>query len=171
MLDANNHQGKFGQDYIRALVSAAGLLVLTPDLDFDGVDLQVRFPGRNGAAASPALDAQVKTWSTPRKSGGSWRFDGLNEAQFNKLAGRDFTVPRFLFLVIVPPDADEYSDIRMDGMLLRYQSFYVSLREEETIAEPSRDRRRVVHVPIGNVLTTRSLRNLLHLGAVRTERR
>jgi hypothetical protein len=27
VLDVNNHQGKFGQDYVRVLASAAGLLV------------------------------------------------------------------------------------------------------------------------------------------------
>jgi hypothetical protein len=87
VLDARNHQGKFGQDYVRVLASAAGLLVYTPDLDYDGIDLLIRWPGQVGAAASPAIDVQVKSWSNPRKSGGSWRFDGLNELQFNKLAG------------------------------------------------------------------------------------
>jgi hypothetical protein len=46
-------------------------------------------------------------------------------------------------------------------MLLRYQGFFVSLRGEAAISEPSRDRRRSVLVPVGNVLTVRSLRGLL----------
>jgi hypothetical protein len=79
VLDANNHQGEFGEDYIRVLASAAGLLVWTPDLDYDGVDPGIRWPGRVGWAATPAIDVQVKSWSTPCKSGGEWRFDGLNE--------------------------------------------------------------------------------------------
>lgn len=161
MLDANNHQGKFGQDYIRVLASAAGLVLWTPDLDYDGIDLGIRWPGVAGAAAAPGIDAQVKSWSKPRKSGGTWRFDGLTEAQFNKLAGPAFTVPRYLFLVVVPADVNAYSEILTDGMLLRYQSFYVSLRDETPIPAPSKDRRRTVHVPIGNVLTVRSLRDLL----------
>jgi hypothetical protein len=48
MLDARNHQGKFGEDYIRVLASAAGLLVYTPDLDYDGIDPGLRWPGRVG---------------------------------------------------------------------------------------------------------------------------
>ncbi len=32
VLDARNHQGKFGQDYVRALASAAGLIVCNFDL-------------------------------------------------------------------------------------------------------------------------------------------
>lgn len=165
MLDANNHQGKFGQDYIRVLASAAGLLVYTPDLDYDGIDLGIRWPGRSGAAASPAIDAQVKSWSNPRKAGGTWRFDGLNEVQFNKLAGRDFTIPRYLFLVIVPPDPHAYSDVLTDGLLLRYQGYYASLRDHEPITDPNSRRHRTVHVPVGNILTVRSLRTLMIPGS------
>jgi hypothetical protein len=161
VLDVNNHQGKFGQDYVRVLASAAGVLVLTPDLDHDGIDVQLRWPGRVGAAASPAIDVQVKSWSRPRRSGGAWRFGGLDEVQFNQLADASLTVPRYLFLVVVPPDAQAYSEIRADGMLLRYQGFYASLRDETPISEPSRRRRRSVDVPIGNVLTVGSLRALL----------
>jgi hypothetical protein len=164
LLDARNHQGKFGQDYIRVLASAAGLVIWTPDLDYDGIDLGIRWPGRVGRAASPAIDVQVKSWSRPHKSGGAWRFDGLSETQFNKLAGQAYTVPRYLFLIIVPEKSDAYAEISAEGMLLRYQGFYVSLRDEPLIEEPSRERRRVVHVPIGNVLTSRTLLALMHPG-------
>jgi Domain of unknown function (DUF4365) len=162
VLDANNHQGKFGQDYIRVLASAAGLLVYTPDLDYDGIDLMIRWPGRVGMAASPAIDVQVKSWSSPRRSGAHYRFDGLNELQFNKLAGPHYTVPRYLFLVIVPPDAHAYSELLTNGMLLRYQAFHASLQGEIPITHPLQQRRRSVQVPVGNVLTVRSLLTLMH---------
>jgi Domain of unknown function (DUF4365) len=161
VLDARNLQGKVGEDYVRVLASAAGLLVYTPDKDYDGVDFLLRWPGRVGPAASPAIDVQVKSWSRPQKSGGTWRFDGLTEVQFNKLAGRDFVVPRYLFLVVVPDDPGQYSEITADGMLLRYQGFYISLREQALFSEPSSARRRTVHVPIGNILTVRTLQTLM----------
>jgi hypothetical protein len=143
VLDANNYQGKFGQDYVRVLASAAGLTVWTPDLDYDGIDLGIRWPGRVGSAASPAID-------------------GLNELQFNNLAGQAYTTPRYLFLVVVPKKNIRYAEISPEGMLLRYQGYYVSLRDEALIQQPSRNRRRVVHVPVGNVLTTGTLRGLMH---------
>jgi hypothetical protein len=161
VLDARNLQGKFGEDYIRVLASAVGLLVYTPDKDYDGVDFLLRWPGRIGAAASPAIDVQVKSWSRPRKSGGTWRFNGLTEVQFNKLAGRDYTVPRYLFLVVVPDDPGQYSQISPDGMLLRYQGYYLSLREEALFSEPSSARRPTLHVPIGNILTAHTLKTLM----------
>ena len=162
MLDARNHQGNFGQDYVRVLASAAGLLVYTPDLDYDGVDLLIRWPGRVGAAASPAIDVQVKSWSNPRRLGAAYNFNGLNEKQFNKLAGQQFTIPRYLFLVVVPRNVASYSEVLADGMLLRYQAFYTSLRSEDPVEEPNEKRHRVVQVPIGNVLTDGTLRTLMH---------
>ena len=75
-------------------------------------------------------------------------------------------MPRYLFLVIVPKSAGTYSEILTDGMLLRHQAFYVSLREKAPIQEPSRGRRRAVHVPIGNVLTVGTLLALMHPGLV-----
>lgn len=162
MLDTRNHQGKFGADYVRALASAAGLLVFGYDLDVDGVDLGFRLPGPVGGAVSPAIEVQVRSTSAARLAHGEWYFDGLNEVQFNKLAGTDFTIPRFLVLVCVPPRPGEYADFRTDGMLLRRLGYFVSLENEPRIPEPDRHRRRPVRVPVGNVLTVRSLRGLIH---------
>jgi hypothetical protein len=162
MIDTGNHQGKFGADYIRLLASAAGLAVWTPDVDLDGIDLGIRWVGRDGHRAAAGIDVQVKSWSNPRKVGGDWHFNNLNESQFNQLAGDDHVVPRYLFLVVVPKSQDLYAEMLTDGMLLRYQSYYVSLRDEPLVEHPSQNRKLIVPVPIGNVLTTKTLRTLTH---------
>jgi len=157
VLDVNNLQGKFGEDCVRVLASAAGLIVYKADLDVDGVDLLLRWPDHT----FPAIDVQVKSWSRPKRSGGTWRFDGLTEVQFNKLAGRDYLIPRYLFLVVVPDDPGRYSDVSAAGMLLRDQGFYLPMCDETQVSQPSPTRRRTVHVPIGNILSVRSLRSLI----------
>lgn len=81
--------------------------------------------------------------------------------QFNKIAGDDYQKPRYLFLIVVPKDTDAYIDVIPDGMLLRYQGFYVSLHTELRIEQPDSNRRRPVLVPIGNVLTASTLRALM----------
>lgn len=156
MLDPNNHQGKFGQDYVRVLASAAGMIIYTPDWDHDGVDLLLRWPGR----AWPGIDVQVKSCSRPRRSGSVWRFGELNELQFNRLAD-DYIVPRYLFIVMVPDDPNQYADISADGMLLRFQGYYLSLGSEDPIDNPNKNRKRTVHIPVGNVLTVTTLRTLM----------
>jgi Domain of unknown function (DUF4365) len=161
VLDHNNHQGKFGEEYVRALGSAAGLIISTYNADLHGVDLGFHWPGHLGVKAFPSIEVQVKSWSNPDRSGAYWNFRGLSEVQFNKIAGNDYQKPRYLFLIVVPKDTDAYTDVIPDGMLLRYQGFYVSLHTESRIEQPDSNRRRPVLIPLGNVLTASTLRALM----------
>lgn len=161
MLDARNHQGKFGADYIRVLASAAGLNWSQDDVDLDGVDLCLKMPGRTPRGFSPRIDVQVKTVSTLEPRKGIINFDGLDQVQFNKLAGVDFTVPRYLFVIHVPRSATSYADLLTAGLLLRHIGYYVSLGDREPVSEPHRSRHLRVKIPISNVLTAMTLRALV----------
>jgi len=161
MLDALVHQGKFGEDYVRVLASAAGLLVSKDDVDHDGVDLCIKMPGPSVVGWSPRIEVQVKTTSRPKRRAAAFDFDGLNQSQYNKLAGPDFVVRRFLFLVIVPKKADEYAALNTSGLLLRDVGYYVSLRDRVPIDQPSSDKRIRVSVPTANVLTITTLKRLI----------
>ena len=153
------HQGQFGEDYIRVLATAAGFTVNAYRPDVDGVDLAIACPGDTRVVRSPRIDVQVKTSSTLIPQCGVLPFDGLNGWQFNKLAGPDFLVPRYLFLVVVPPDATRYADLNHHGLLLRHIGYFHSLRSARTVPE---QRTRVrVRVPTANVLTVESLRVLV----------
>jgi hypothetical protein len=165
MLDALVHQGKFGEDYVRVLASAAGLLVSKDDVDHDGVDLCIKMPGRSVFGWSPRIEVQVKTTSRPRLRAAAFDFDGLNQSQFNRLAGPDFVVRRYLFLVIVPQKAEEYAALNTGGLLLRDVGYYVSLRDRALIDAPRSDRRVRVAVPTANVLTVTTLRRLINADA------
>jgi hypothetical protein len=160
VLEARQHQGKFGEDYVRVLASAAGLLVLKDDLDVDGIDLGFRATGTYGHVSSPTIEAQIKTWSNPSGPPGQLSYGGLDEVQFNKLAGANFAVPRFLFLVCVPRDPGSYAASLTDGVLLRHLGYFVSLRSEAPILRPDKKRHRIVRVPRTNVLTVQTLRRL-----------
>ena len=161
MLDARSHQGKFGEDYIRVLASAAGLLVSQDDLDHDGVDFCIKLPGPSPRGWSPRIDVQVKTSSRPKQRAAAFDFDGLNQRQFNKLAGPDYVVPRFLFLVVVPAKSDQYAALNTGGLLLRDVGYYVSLRDRMPVDKPRGDRHIRVTVPTANVLTVTTLRRLI----------
>ncbi|PZG05288.1 DUF4365 domain-containing protein [Nonomuraea aridisoli] len=161
MLDQRNHQGKFAEDYVRALASAAGLLVYKDDLDHDGIDLGFRHPGRSGYIASPAIEAQIKSWSAPAVQGPDLIFRGLNEVQYNKLAAGPFLVPRYLFLVVVPAESEHYARVETDGLTLSRLCYYRGFEDDEPIPDPSPKRYATVRVPLGHVLTVRALRELV----------
>jgi len=160
MLDARVHQGKFGEDYVRVLASAAGLLVSQDDVDHDGIDLCIKQPGSTKFGFSPRIDVQVKTTSRPRRRAAAFDFDGLDQVQFNRLAG-DVLVPCFLFLVVVPAARAEYVTLRTAGLLLCEVGYYVSLSDRARFAEPRKDRRVRVQVPVTNVLSVDALRRLI----------
>ncbi|WP_019931081.1 DUF4365 domain-containing protein [Nocardia sp. BMG111209] len=161
MLDPGNHQGKFGADYIRVLASAAGLIWSQDDVDLDTVDLCLKLPGRTPRGFSPRIDVQVKTVSTLDTTNGVVNYDGLSHAQFNNLAGPDFTVPRYLFVVHVPRSSTNYADLSTFGLLLRHIGYYVSLSDLSPLPSSRRDRHIRVKLPMSNVLTAESLRGLV----------
>jgi hypothetical protein len=157
-LDQNNHQGWFGESFIQVLAAAAGLQCspLTPDCT--GVDLDISGT-REVRGDFPCVKAQVKSWSAPRGSDGTWRYGGLTQKRFNALAGPR-RVPRFLFLVIVPPDASMYADADEDFLRLSRAAYWVSLSEQEQVRDPRCDRKAPIVVPRQNLLTPKSLATL-----------
>lgn len=161
MLDSRNHQGKFAEDYVRALASAAGLIVYKDDLDYDGIDFGFRFPGRSGHVASPAIEVQVKSWSKPVYVGPDLKYRGLNEIQYNRLVAGPFQVPRFLFLVVVPPVTDQYAKVETEGLTLSRLCYFRGFEGERPFNPPNRDRKATVSVSLGNVLTVRTLLDLV----------
>ncbi|RJO74858.1 DUF4365 domain-containing protein [Nocardia panacis] len=160
-LDKNNQQGQFGEDYVRVLTSAAGLIWSKDSMDMDGVDLSLKLPGRTARGFSPRIDVQVKTSVRLENRSGRVHFNGLTEPQFNKLAGPDFTVPRYLFVVSVPRHPVDYTDLYTSGLLLRHIGYYMSLDQLEPIAAPQQDRVKAVHIPASNILTAAKLRALV----------
>lgn len=148
-----SEQGEFARGYVRALASAAGLRVSVHEVHRDGVDVGLRYP----ATVSPALEAQVGWALRPGGDSAEWWFDGLDEERFNRLVGDDFTVPRYLFLLVLPENG-RYTDFESDGMFLRHLGYFHSLRNESPVAGGARHR---VRVPKANVLTVPRLRMLL----------
>ncbi|WP_306359208.1 DUF4365 domain-containing protein [Nocardia sp. CC227C] len=163
--DSNPHQGHYDEAFVYALAAAAGLQVAKFDPDFSGVDLHLKLPGATNGNF-PCVEMQVKSWSQPVRRNGHFRYDRLNERQFNALAGAQ-RVPRFLVLVIVPPAASDYTVAAPARLTLAHAAYWQDLSGEEPIANPSRDRYTRVLVPETNLLTVTSLLKLVHsAGAV-----
>jgi hypothetical protein len=142
--------------YVRALATAAGLHVSACDVIQDGVDFGFRFP----SSVFPAVEARVVWTAKPREEDAQWCYDGLDEVCFNRLAGLDFTVPRFLFLLVLPPDR-AYLSFQSDGMVLHHLGYFHPMAHELPVAAPDRSRCRPVQLSLARVLTGSSLRDLL----------
>ncbi|MEV0682947.1 DUF4365 domain-containing protein [Nocardia sp. NPDC050378] len=161
MLDPNNHQGAFGEDYVRVLASAAGLVWSTDSVDVDGVDLTIKKPGKTPYGFSPQISVQVKTVSRPRFQRGHLVFPGLTHKQFNQLAGPHFATPRYLFAIHVPRTADHFADAVTGAMTLRHCGYFLSLRDRTRFAVDDTKHTVAVHIPLGNILDAEALHALV----------
>ncbi|MFF4242674.1 DUF4365 domain-containing protein [Actinomadura geliboluensis] len=162
-MDARNHQGGYGEAFVRALAVAAGLRLAKPDLDIDGIDLCL-WPDGAGllrGARAPAVNVQVKSSSAPTETDSTWGYR-LDVPSYNFLSDTWATVyPTFLFLVIVPKDWRQYAKAEPDGLLMRNAAYWHSLAAEDPIVDAKKGAKTTVHVPKANLLTVDSLRALV----------
>ena len=160
-LDRNQHQGLFGESFVRVLASAAGLIVSRAELDVAGEDFTISHKGVLGATRHPKIDVQVKSWShqCAVRRDGHWKYR-MRARHFNELAGTDFALPRFLVLVIVPADCADYATTRHDVVELKHAAYWLSLQDRQPV-NGAPDATVPVDVPEANLLTVEALRALM----------
>lgn len=160
-LNKNVHQGLHGEGFVHALACAAGYTTSRMNLDLDGVDWQIAHPGPRGTARSPKIEVQVKSTSAPLRKDDTIRHR-LDVVHFNHLAGLGFQIPRFLVVVIVPADSEQYAFCSDESMRLSTAAYWLSLANRETLPTEAGDPKSVmVTVPMRHLLTVEALGHLL----------
>ena len=154
-----NLQGYFGESFVRVLASAAGLIASKEDVDVMGVDFSFGYPGSRGTTRFPKIEVQVKSWSRAAGPVDAWHYP-MRVAHYNDLAGDDYCVPRFLFLVVVPEDVDRYTQADDEALRLRHCGYWVSLAGQAPI-DAQQQKTITVRVPKRNLLTVSALRALM----------
>jgi hypothetical protein len=155
----NGHRGDFGETFIRMLAAAANLDASRRERDRVGVDWQLGHPGRAGTRRFPVIEAQVKCTSSPDIHEEHIRYP-LKVKNYNWLAGRDYEIPRFLFVVLAPSDPFVWSDASQDRLLVRHAAFWMCLHDHDLLEDRPNTGTRTVHVPRANLLTVGSLHDL-----------
>ncbi|MEU9340457.1 DUF4365 domain-containing protein [Streptomyces sp. NPDC048278] len=157
----NGHRGAFGEEFIRMLATAANLDVTRKERDRVGVDWQLGYAGRRGTRRFPAIEAQVKCTSSPDIHDDHIRYP-LKLKNYNQLAGPDYEMPRFLFLVLAPADPFAWSYAKEDHLRLSHAAYWLCLHDRETLPPDNRSSTgtRTIHIPRANLLTVDSLHDL-----------
>lgn len=158
----NGHRGDFGETFIRMLAAAANLDAARRERDRVGVDWQLGHPGRPGIRRFPVIEAQVKCTSSPTVHDEHISFR-LENKNYNWLAGRDYELPRFLFVVLTASDPLIWSEATEDRLMLRHAAYWMCLHEHELVAGKKTDKQ-TLHVPRANLLTVESLHDLFAKG-------
>lgn len=150
--DPHQRKGDFGEAVVDVLAIAAGLQVWTPRRDNTGIDRKLKYPGPSGSARYPEIEVQIKTtavdaWDTP-----VWRHE-LTGKHYNMLAGDGHAVPRFLFLVTVPAQVEDWAQVTRGWIAIRHAVYWACFVGEPQT--PAISRR--VTVPGENLLTADTL--------------
>jgi hypothetical protein len=157
-LNSEVWQGHFAEGLVGALVRAAGLNPGKRDLDVEGVDILISFPGKAGTRRYPQIEAQIKSCSNPTYVGEHFSHS-LPIKNYNDLIGTvggDLALPRYLFLVHTPALKAEYVTCTPESSIYRNAIYWANLMNADPI-EPDQQATKSVHIPKANLLTTESL--------------
>lgn len=160
-MDRNTRQGAFGEIFVRALAVASGVTIAKSEPDVTGDDFTFGYPGTLGGISFPKVDVQVKSWSRPISDDRFWSYP-MQVKHFNNLAGNTYLLPRFLVLVVVPDEPDQYAIGEHCRLVLRHSAYWVSLRSLSRLDTTTKTKV-TVKVPKTNLLTTTSLLGLLEM--------
>ncbi|HEU4428784.1 MAG TPA: DUF4365 domain-containing protein [Myxococcota bacterium] len=98
---------EFGEAYVRAVASVAGVTVDRPRVDNDSVDLRFSKRLSSGPIHAVSLEAQLKTTAADILRAGHLAFP-LEMKNYDDLRPANVMVPRILIVVLVPPDTIEW---------------------------------------------------------------
>ncbi|RTD95918.1 DUF4365 domain-containing protein [Variovorax atrisoli] len=153
---------QFNVAYIYAMAAQAGLNPSRPDVDDDSVDVQLsakNWPG--GVWRNPTIQLQLKCTAVANVADGAIKF-ALPVKNYNDLRATDLMMPRYLAVMRVPQDDAAWIQHNADHMALLNDCYWVSLRG---FPETSNTATVTVDIPLGQRLTTASLRELLSLAS------
>lgn len=160
-MNRNVHRGLHGEGFVYALACAGGFTVSRMNLDLDGVDWQIAYPGPRGTTRSPKIELQIKSSSSPLVKDGVIRHR-MRVDHYNQLAGPGFQVPRFLAVVIVPPDAADYATCTDEHLRLSTAAYWISLADRQVLPTGAGLAETIqIEVPQRNLLTVEAIRHLL----------
>lgn len=156
-------QGHYGEAVVRAMACAAGLVPTKRDLDVEGVDYNISYPGRLQGRRFPAIDVQVKSWSNPKIVDGMLAYP-LDRKNYDNLVGRvgvDFPMSRLLMIVVVPDSADDYINVHDNAIHLHHRVYWTSIMHYDVLPATENTSSKTIYVPLENHVEPANLVDLL----------
>ena len=157
LLSQQDIEERLSQRYVEAVAARAGFTTSLPDLDRNGIDLQIEA----GGPRRPKLDIQLKaTIKLGQPQNGSYAYS-LDVKNYAQLIG-DTMVPRILVVLDLPRDSEQWLDVTPDALLLRRCAYWHSLK-----GEPETDNKEsiTVHLPQEQAFTVAALNDLMDRAA------
>jgi Domain of unknown function (DUF4365) len=157
-MDPNKQKEEFQYAYVCALAAHAGLNRGDFRVDEDSVDIMFQGKGYHQAPIrNPQIQIQLKCTSQNLINGEVIKFP-LTRKNYDELRGENVVAPRYLAVLLVPDNTNEWIVYQDDHMSLHNGCFWVSLRNaphSENMASVT------VDVPLTQRLKTDSLLEMM----------
>jgi hypothetical protein len=163
LLTDNNIKAELSYAYLHAVASRAGFgcEVAGRMSDGAGVDALVRFKERlapDVVFTESVIEVQLKATSDPAKVQNGRSAFFLRRDHYDKLRASDIGLRRFLVVLFLPENADEWLGHTADQLLLKRCAYWCSLRGASETANKSGQ---TVYLPHANTFSVAGLRGLM----------
>lgn len=147
----------FNVAYVMAIAAQAGLNTSEPRVDDDSVDLTIIGRGFAGRFRNPSIDLQLKCTERDLIRGNCIKFP-LSIKNYNDLRGDNVVNPKYLVVLLVPSDQQEWMLHHAGHTSLHNLCYWVSIKDHPDTANEDTV---TVDVPLDQRLTTAGLRQLM----------
>jgi hypothetical protein len=121
---------QFSIAYIRALAAPLGFNPGKFDVDDDSVDISFTAQyGINSKIRSPEINMQLKCTQLMFSKDNFLHYP-LPIKNYNDLRGSNLSNPRYLVVLCIPPNEEDWLKVNESEMILRYLAYWFSLRYE-----------------------------------------
>ncbi|WP_078852633.1 DUF4365 domain-containing protein [Streptomyces sp. NRRL S-1824] len=157
-LNREVHQGRYGEVFFQAVVTAAGMTAQKLNEDDYMMDFLVGHPGPLGRLKNPMIGVQVKCTRKARVTN-STVSHSMKSKYYNELAkpASEWALPTFLVVVLVPDDADVWMDASDERLALHRAAYWACLHDQPQRRDLKEDSPVTVSVPRANLLSKDAL--------------
>jgi hypothetical protein len=157
-----NKQEEFSRAYVSALAAQLGFNHSKPEVDDESVDITFigKYPN-SLTLINPHLDVQLKCTQSEFSKDGTLHFS-LSIKNYNDLRASRVAYPRYLFVVCIPPNEDDWIEMKPDEMVLRYSAYWFSLKNSSKTKNKTNI---TIHIPKINKLDKDSFKKLMDKGS------
>ncbi|CAD6562577.1 DUF4365 domain-containing protein [Paraburkholderia sabiae] len=158
----SNQKEQFNVAYVHAIASQAGLNTGNMRVDDQSIDLDV--DGKIPTATKnrfPKISLQLKATSQKMVKNGVIKFP-LPRKNYDDLKNDRLIVPRYLIVLLVPDDTDDWIQHHAQHMSLHNTCYWASIKNDPSVKGRSKV---TVDIPLTQRLNTVSLLHLVTLAS------
>lgn len=162
-MDDNQKKELFSKAFVKALAAQSGLRSAEPDVDDDSIDVIIRGRGYPTGIRNPQIDVQLKCTANDEGDRDFLKFS-LSLKNYNDLRGEDVLCPRYLFVLVVPPNCEDWLVHQSTSSIIKHCCYWFSLRSMPAVKNNTSV---TLSIPRSQRLTSQIMTYLMNLSNTR----